>query len=228
MKKLLLALTFAAAMMPVASAVAADLDVPPPPVEELRPAQYDWTGFYVGGWAGATCIDGTLTDNGGPTDWEMSGCGWKGGALAGYNQQFDQWVVGLEGDWGTTTDIATNEEAGGDFAFKMNHIATLRARTGVAIDDTLLFATVGGAWAQGELNGIVSGDPNHMTSNHYGWTWGVGVEQAVTDQLRVKLDYLHTAFGGDHNVTTSCTSVCDVTIHGFDDNEVRLGLIWAF
>jgi outer membrane immunogenic protein len=226
MKKFLYSLAFAAAVLvPSAAALAADLDVPPPPVEDLRPASYDWTGFYVGGWAGATCIDGELTDNVGPTDWEMSGCGWKGGVLGGYNHQFNQWVVGLEGDWGMSTDIATNEELLGDFAFSMNHIATLRARWGVAFDDTLLFLTAGGAWAQGDLDGIIDPDPDHIKGNHWGWSFGGGIEQAVSDHIRVKLDYLFTRFSGDDYIDT-CP--CDVTIHDFDDHEVRLGAIWAF
>ena len=225
MKTLLLSLAFAASVFaPSATALAADLDVPPPPVEELRQASYDWTGFYVGGWAGATCIDGELTDNGGPTDWEMSGCGWKGGLLGGYNHQFDQWVVGLEGDWGMSGDIATNEEAGGDFAFSMDHIATLRGRWGIAFDDTLLFMTAGGAWARGDLDGILAAIPDHIKGNHWGWTVGGGMEHALTEQFRIKLDYLFTRFGGDSYVD----GCCDVTIHDFDDHEVRLGAIWAF
>ena len=65
MKKLLLALAFStAALVPSATVRAADLDVPPPPpVEELRPATYDWTGIYVGAWVGATCVDGELTEH---------------------------------------------------------------------------------------------------------------------------------------------------------------------
>jgi outer membrane immunogenic protein len=226
MKKFLLSLALTTAMVvPAASALAADLDVPPPPpVEELRPASYDWSGFYVGGWVGATCIDGELTDNAGPTLWEMSGCGWKGGLLGGYNHQFEQWVVGLEGDWGMTGDIATNEEAGGDFAFSMDHIATIRARWGYAFDDTLLFLTGGAAWARGDLDGIIAATPDHIKGTHWGWTFGGGMEHAITDQVRIKLDYLYTAFGGD-NYVDGC---CNVTVHDFDDHEVRLGVIWAF
>ncbi|MFT3671722.1 outer membrane protein [Aestuariivirga sp.] len=226
MKKLLLALALStAALLPAASALAADLDVPPPPTEELRQSTYDWTGLYVGAWVGATCIDGTLTDNAGPTDWEMSGCGWKGGALAGYNHQFNNFVLGLEADWGTTGNIATNEEAGGDFAFSMDHIATFRGRWGVAFDDTLLFATGGVAYARGDLDGINgAATPDHIKGDHWGWTVGGGVEHAVTDNLRLRLDYLFTRFKGD-DYTKAC---CDVSVHDFDDHEVRLGAIWAF
>jgi len=226
MKKLLLALALStAALLPAASALAADLDVPPPPTEELRQSTYDWTGLYVGAWVGATCIDGTLTENTPGTDWEMSGCGWKGGALAGYNHQFNNFVLGLEADWGTTGQIATNDEAGGDFAFSMDHIATFRGRWGVAFDDTLLFATGGVAYARGDLDGINgAATPDHIKGDHWGWTVGGGVEHAVTDNLRLRLDYLFTRFKGDDYVE----ACCDVTVHDFDDHEVRLGAIWAF
>jgi outer membrane immunogenic protein len=235
MKKLLLSLAFAASVFaPSATALAADLDVPPPPpVEELRPASYDWTGFYVGGWAGATCIEGILTEHqpGPPAvdvAWENSGCGWKGGVLGGYNHQFNQWVVGIEGDWGMSGSIAENEEivgTGANFAFAMDHIATFRGRWGIAFDDTLLFATGGVAWAKGDVDGINgAANPNHIKGSHWGWTFGGGMEHAITDQFRVKLDYLFTRFNSDDYVE----GCCDLTVEDFDDHEVRLGAIWAF
>ena len=51
MKKHLIRLTVALGMLfPAVSAIAADLDtLPPPPVANLRPAHYDWTGVYAGG-----------------------------------------------------------------------------------------------------------------------------------------------------------------------------------
>lgn len=232
MKKILLALVLSsAALLPAATALAADLDVPPPPTEDLRPATYDWTGIYVGGWVGATCIDGGLTDISATPDtyWEMAGCGFKGGALAGYNHQFNNWVMGVEGDWGTTSIIAANDESGGDFSFAMDHLATLRFRSGIAFDDTLIFATVGGAYAVGDLDGINGAtDPDHIKGHHWGMTFGGGFEHAVTDNFRLRLDYLYTKFKGDNYYSTSCSTTCDVDVHDFDDHEVRLGAIWAF
>lgn len=234
MKKYILAFVLAtAALVPAASSLAADLEPPPPPVEDLRPTNYDWTGFYVGGWVGATCIEGELSDNSVPpaVDWELSGCGAKGGILAGYNHQFENWVVGLEADWGMSNEIATNEEVvatGADFAFTMDHIATLRARFGIALDDTLLFATVGGAWARGDLDAIIAADPDHIKGDHWGWTVGGGVEQVITENIRLKLDYLYTRFSGDNYFDTGCAVTCDVDVNDFDDHEVRVGAIWAF
>ncbi|MCA0433987.1 MAG: outer membrane beta-barrel protein [Proteobacteria bacterium] len=225
MKKLLLALALStAALVPAASVKAADL--PPPPVEDLRPSTYDWTGLYVGGWIGLTCIDGELNDQ--TQDWEMSGCGYKGGALGGYNHQFDKLVLGIEADWGRTGDIATNEEPGGDFAFSMKSLATLRARMGIALDDTLLFVTAGGAWAKGNLDAIDFTDPDNIQETHFGYTIGGGIEQALTENIRVKLDYLYTKFDGANYYSSDCAATCDIDVDDFGDHEVRLGVIWAF
>lgn len=230
MKKFLLRLVLASvAFLPAATAIAADLDMPPPPVEDLRPATYDWTGFYVGGWAGATCIDGELTDNTAAADFEMSGCGWKGGVMGGYNHQFEQWVLGFEADWGMSGDIATNEELTADFAFAMDQIATFRARLGVALDDTLLYATGGVAWAEGDLDGIIAATPDHINGSHWGWSVGGGIEQAMSEHFRVRLEYIYTRFEGDNYFEAVCgLGSCDVDIHDFDDHEVKVGLIFAF
>jgi outer membrane immunogenic protein len=184
---------------------------------------------YVGALVGASCIDGDLTDNGAVAPaigyWENSGCGWKGGALIGYNHQVDDIVFGVEADWARSNYIATNETAGADFQFGFDHEVTFRGRVGWAMDDTLFFVTGGGAWAKGDLDGIIAADPDHIKANHWGWTIGAGVEHAFTDQFRVKLDYLYTQWKGA-NYTDVCP--CDVDIHDFDNHEVRLGLIWAF
>ncbi|MEO6609764.1 MAG: outer membrane beta-barrel protein [Aestuariivirga sp.] len=228
MKKLLLISTVLASFIqPGSIATAADLDPPPPPVDHLRPATYDWSGGYVGGWVGTACIDGTLTDNvPSPVTFENAGCGFKGGVLVGYNHQMDNIVFGIEGDWGMSNSIVTNNEAGADYTYGLDSIATLRGRVGYAMDDTLFFVTAGGAWARGDLNSITSGTADHLKSDHFGWTIGGGIEHAVTDRFRVKLDYLYTILGDGH-YGTPC-GACDVDVHWGTEQEVRLGMIYAF
>jgi outer membrane immunogenic protein len=238
MHKFFMRLAFiSAAFVPAATALAADLDVPPPPppVEELRPATYDWTGAYVGVWGGVTCIDGFLNENvpasPGPPPvpasvrgWEMDGCGGKGGVMAGYLHQFDNFVVGVEGDWGMTGEVARNDTPTADFAFKMNHLVTGRARAGYAFDDTLLYATGGLAWAQGDLDSTTGVGPDHIKKGHMGFVVGGGIEHAVTDMFRVRLEYTYTKFKGA-NYSEAC---CNVDIEDFDDHEIKVGGIIAF
>ena len=105
MKKLWFAAALGLAVVGIAPASAADLaakpyvKAPPPP-----PPIYDWTGFYIGangGWGEShSCVDfvtalGTFA----------SGCGDRSGGVVGgqigYRWQFNQFVVGVEGqgDW---------------------------------------------------------------------------------------------------------------------------------
>lgn len=222
MKKHLLLASFAlSAFLPAASSLAADM----PPVEQLRPATYDWSGAYVGGWVGSTCIDGSVTNVTTSLSYLNAGCGYKGGLLAGYNHQIDNIVFGIEADWGMSGNIVDNNQVGADFKYGMDDIATARFRLGYAMDDTMLFITGGGAWGRGHLTDNVStATPTDLYGNHWGWSVGGGVEHALTDQLRIKMDYLYTKFN-DADYTAACCN-----IHGGpgEDHEVRLGAIWAF
>jgi outer membrane immunogenic protein len=213
------------ALAPISTALAADYDPPPPPTDDLRPSSYDWSGLYVGVWAGVACIDGILTDNTAATSYVNAGCGGKGGVMGGYNYQFDSFVVGLEADWGMSDKIVNNQFGTADYTFALDTIATLRARAGLAFDDTLVFLTAGGAYARGDLDGIVSATPDHIGGDHWGFSLGGGVEHAVTDSFRLRLDYLYTALD-TANYSTPC-GVCNVDIEWDDEHEVRLGAIWA-
>jgi outer membrane immunogenic protein len=225
MHKLFLRLALATvAFVPAASALAADLEVmpPPPPTEELRPATYDWTGGYVGGWVGSICMDGSLDDT--TTKYIAAGCGFKGGALAGYNFQMNSnFVMGIEGDLGMTNDFVKNTDPAADFTMRFDALGTLRARAGYAFDDTLLFVTAGGAWGRGNISAILAAAPKKMKKDQYGWVIGGGMEHAVTDQFRLRLDYLYTNWQSAH-YSQAC---CNVTVKG-GEHEVRVGAIWAF
>jgi outer membrane immunogenic protein len=227
MHKLLLRLALiTAAFVPAASALAADLDVPPPPppVEELRPATYDWTGGYVGALVGSSCEDGEFTYSATGGKFLNAGCGWKGGALAGYNFQIDNVVWGIEGNVETTGNLTRNNQVGADFKHSMPIIGRLNGRVGYAMDDTLLFMTVGGAYAQGLLNDNVTTLNNKLKANHWGWSVGAGIEHAVTDQFRLRLDYLYTHFS-DEKYKTAC---CTIDGGPGDEQEVRIAAIYAF
>ena len=233
MKKYLLLISIAASILvPAATSLAADLDQPlpppPPPVENLRPATYDWSGAYVGLWGGLACIDGKLHDNTTGTDYLNAGCGVKGGGLVGFNHQFDNVVVGLEGDWGMTSDLVKNVDPTADYTFRLDQIATVRGRAGYAMDDTLFFVTAGGAWARGDINGISSAIPNHLKQNEWGWTVGAGVEHAVTDNFRIRVDYLYTHMRDANYKDTCGAGTCDVDIKWGGEHEVRAALIYAF
>ena len=216
------------AFLPLSHALAADIaTLPPPPVVQLRPATYDWSGAYAGVWVGGACLDGTgsLVDRTTPSGpWDNGGCGLKGGGLVGYNHQFNQIVLGVEGDLGTSTTMVRNISPGADFRFNMNYISTLRGRAGWALDDTLFYLTAGGAYAQGELNGIVSPTPSHLKADQFGWSVGGGLEHAVTDRLRLRMEYLYTQFP----TTKYQSACCNVDWNWGGEHEAKIAAIWAF
>jgi outer membrane autotransporter protein len=132
---------------------------PPPPVVEA----INWTGFYIGGFGGATQ---------GTADW-----GWGFGAEVsphiggflfggdiGYNYQFGRYVLGVEGDIaGTNTKGGTacapltvgrflGIPAAESSMFQMtcnakaDWLATATARVGYTWDRALFYVKGGGAW----------------------------------------------------------------------------------
>ncbi|HEY7750243.1 MAG TPA: outer membrane beta-barrel protein [Aestuariivirgaceae bacterium] len=207
-------------MTPLAvGANAADLESPPPLLGQID----DWTGFHIGGWVGAMCLDTTYLPVG-SADPELAGCRVAGGALAGYDMHFDNdMVIGVEGDFGWGGDIASNSLD--DVFYSIDEIATLRARLGLARDDTLIYLTAGGAWAQAELTGTFNGVEGEDTQWHAGWSAGVGMEHMVTANLRFRLEYLYSQLGEEtYDVTCGCTIEA-----GIDNLHIaRAGLIWGF
>jgi opacity protein-like surface antigen len=149
-----------AAVMPV--------KVKAPPRPFIGPT--NWTGFYVGGFAGAAAGRTDIGFVGAPLviagerPWVLGGLG---GIELGYNYQFpNKWVVGVEGDVGAANvhggrtagaadGITTNVATAGTTVFspqvmtiadKTNWMATATARVGYAWDRTLFYVKGGAAF----------------------------------------------------------------------------------
>lgn len=118
-------------------ATAADLIVDPP-AQVVTTSNYDWSGFYAGvmggGGAGVVETPGLWTTTFGPPSFDVSGV--LLGVTAGINQQWDNFVLGLEGDAAWTNIGATDSVAPGNpvVTVAVPALATLRVRGGVAVD----------------------------------------------------------------------------------------------
>lgn len=229
MKKTFLLLAFAVAvLLPMPSALAADLDVPPP---DLRQASFDWSGPYIGVFGAAVAVDGSFDGTcsclATYTDIEHSGIGYAGGILGGWNYQMDSFVFGVEGDWAFGGNVATNDEPTIDTDLSFNNIATVRARAGFAVDNTLLYVTGGLAAVDMEFGGVIT---NHVDDSDwvYGWTVGGGLEHAFTPNFSGRIEYLYVDLeDSDYNLVDGATTL-DAT-QSFDDiHMVRVGLTYNF
>ena len=149
---------------------------------------YNWTGFYFGinggGAFGSSTWDSTGSRN-------VSG-GLVGGTV-GYNYQFGQAVVGVEGDidWtdinGTTTNAcppAARPATPGS--------STVRGRLGYAADRFMPFVTGGAAF--GDIRASTPGFATSSATNT-GWTLGGGLEAALAANWTAKVEYLYVDLG---------------------------------
>jgi outer membrane immunogenic protein len=229
-----------AALLSASSVFATDLDVPPP-IDGLRPATFDWSGPYVGVFGAAVAVDGTFDGtctSGGVacvppaiatyTDIEHSGIGYAGGVLLGWNYQMDSFVMGIEGDWAFGGTVATNDEAGIDTDLSFNNIATLRARAGFALDNTLLYFTGGLAAVDMEF-GAVMASAESDSQWVYGWTAGGGLEHAFSQSLSGRIEYLYVSLDdAEFSMTDTAATTFDATQTFNDIHMVRAGLSYNF
>jgi outer membrane immunogenic protein len=198
---------------------AADLRRPPPEYPTKAPAYraFDWTGFYVGvnagyGWGRSRDDFGAAGIN------RFDVHGPLVGGTVGYNYQFGQAVLGLEGDidWqdvkGNATCIA------GVCQTKSDWLGTVRGRLGYAIDRFLPYVTGGAAFADLKVNvpGIAT-----QSDTRAGWTVGAGAEYAFAPNWSVKAEYLFVDLG-----KFNCPA-CAANVK-FNENVVRAGLNYKF
>jgi opacity protein-like surface antigen len=192
------------------AAWAADL-----PVKALPPTvvPYSWTGFYVGGHSGGAWKSTSFSDPFGAAIFgdKVASPGYAAGGQIGYNWQApgSQWVLGVEADASLIDADGTNTcFAFSGFFLSMNcrvrdsWTGTLTGRVGVATGPggkTLLYAK-GGAAAIHETidiatNALVPPLATSTTFTKWGWTAGVGVEQALTPAWSFKAEYDYLSFG---------------------------------
>jgi outer membrane immunogenic protein len=194
----------ASALATAAPARAADLPppaAPPPraPVAYIPAAPaFTWTGFYIGLNAGYAFGQSDWTSPMGSSGYFDVNGPLAGGTIGG-NYQIGQIVVGAEGDFDWQNVKGTL--VGGNCTLPgavpascrsaSNWVGTFRGRLGYAFDRVLLYATGGGAFAniQASLNSLP-----WASSTELGWSSGVGVEVAMTDNWTAKAEYLAVGF----------------------------------
>ena len=218
------------------NASAADMAIKAP----VYVAPFSWTGFYLGASAGAIGLSSENTYStsapGVPANSDTNrGSGVLAGGTVGYNFQTGQWVIGIEADYSMasaqTGNSANFNGVGGNGIANISNFGTVRGRLGWASDHTLLFITGGVAW--GDVTNTASapifapGCRQGFSGTRTGWTFGGGVEHALTDHFTVKLEALYVDFG-----TKSISSNVSGCNFGYQAKTTaaigRLGLNYKF
>jgi outer membrane immunogenic protein len=219
------------------NASAADMSLPMK--APVYAAPFSWTGFYLGASAGAIGLSSENTYSTsdpfvvGTTDTNR-GSGVLAGGTVGYNFQTGQWVIGIEADYSMasaqTGSSANFNFAGGNGIANISNLGTVRGRLGWASDHTLLYITGGVAWGDVTNTAAVPtrvGCRQGFSGTRTGWTFGGGVEHALTDHFTVKLEALYVDFGSKS--VSSAKSGCTFGYSAKTTAAIgRLGLNYKF
>jgi opacity protein-like surface antigen len=200
---------------------------------------YNWTGAYVGAFAGRTWVEENWRYVGFGSTVDPEAAGYLVGGQAGYNLQFGRVVVGIEGDYGFSNANGGKSCPNGFFftcEAEVDRLAALTGRLGVTWGRALFYAK--GGWAGGEVTAKeflnTGGNPALLAfvtpkaASHWanGWTAGGGMEFALTDRWSAKAEYMHYDLGKDKYVLSNPpVDVADVSTQG---DIVRIGINYHY
>jgi outer membrane autotransporter protein len=206
----------------------------------MVPAEYNWSGFYIGAYLGTDWGSANLVflDDGATTNPRFAG--FVGGGEVGYNYQVGKWVLGLEGDYAWINAHGARPCPIGFFAnceIDMNWLSTATGRIGYAYWDRLLTYVKGGAAiAQDRAAAActlesrsailpVVGCPSQSDSKtKVGWTAGLGAEFGLMRNVSVKSEITYFDLGSDRYTIAGIPT--DIKRNGFISTvgvHVRIG-----
>ena len=177
MKTTICAVTVAC-LAATSAAFAADLPGSPY-YSRPAPTLYNWGGFYAGANLGY--------EWGKVTNTSINPDGVMGGAQLGYNWQSGAFVFGGE----TDIQASAADDTFAPWKFSNPWFGTLRARAGFALNNILVYGTLGLAY--GDLKGEFGGIDESKTE--LGWTGGLGMEVGLTPNWSAKVEYLYMDLG---------------------------------
>ncbi|MBP6011002.1 MAG: porin family protein [Alphaproteobacteria bacterium] len=172
------------------------------------PASADWSGFYIGGSAGAGWRGSELgfvppSTPAGPFATDAQGITY--GAHIGGAYQMGPWVLGLEASLrGGDLDSASSCDVGNSdvCSVEVDHLTVVMARAGWAAGDLLFSVSGGYAEAAFDLARRVSPatlnpNPSFGSFDHKGFEAGAAVEKRLTDNFALGIEYQHIGLRDD-------------------------------
>jgi outer membrane immunogenic protein len=198
-------LLVSAAAVGAQSASAADLPARPAYKAPAQIVSWDWTGPYLGVYAGIAASRSRSHDPTGAIAGviEHTGYGFTGGGTIGYNWQ-TSWnimggavVVGLEGDLGyfDAGRRATDWNTAVAYEHDTTWTGTARGRAGLAVGPNLTYFTGGYAALGLDDNLTVAGVTVSSDKVKSGYALGSGLETMLGGGWTAKSEYMFTDFG---------------------------------
>jgi outer membrane immunogenic protein len=189
-----------------------------------------WNGFYVGLHGGYAWQDVDGIFNSADTPTVLSAIDLNGaivGGQLGYNYQSGQFLLGIEGDASTLANGSDNITGPGTpgaatFGADMNYLASIRGRLGWAINDWLLYGSVGWGFSRFEFteNMPALGFSGKLRLEDEGIVYGGGVEWMLSYGVSLRAEYLRYDLGHSTAVPGNFADVDPGDRIGFDNIDV--------
>jgi outer membrane immunogenic protein len=169
----------------------------------LGGAPVRWDGVYIGGQIGYTNMntDFSNSNTAVPLASTTTNSASYGGFL-GYNIQWDDLVLGIDGGYTRPSSLATTSEGTSlgqtaSSSMKLVDYATLRARAGYAFGQFLPYAFVGGAIARMNYSTTLNSTliANRDNAINGGFTAGLGMDVAILPNVFLRGEWEYIAFG---------------------------------
>lgn len=168
-----------------------------------------WQGRYFGFNIGTSGTGVDVKGTGEHDKFDISGTGFSGGILVGYNFRNGPWVGGIEADFnGAAFEDSKNLTGLGKVTLSSHGYGSLRVRGGYAWDSVLLYATGGIGFTEYNLKSSLGGDEGLIMATP---VVGIGAEFAIDQNWTARAEAL--AFG---------VGSADVKLAG-EKHEVDLG-----
>jgi outer membrane immunogenic protein len=172
------------------------------PSYDATPGFYDftWTGFFIGAHLGGahTEVQATETLLADPEPliqtYAQNGASVVGGVQAGWQKQWEKFVVGVEVGYSALSFDSTTASPileGVTRSVEVRDLLTVMGRLGYADGRWLAYTKAGWASAQVDitLRDTVASDVASAGERASGWTAGVGIDYALTHNLFLGVEY---------------------------------------
>jgi outer membrane immunogenic protein len=186
-----------------ASSPAGAADMTPvgrPATSSYIPAQFFWTGFYIGAGIGGSWGTSSYVDPFTGVSASPSLKGFLVSGISGVNFQINSVVLGAEADFtGPFAKGSVLDSSGNSLQTSVFWTSSVAGRLGMAFDRLLVYGRGGVAFDYDRDTVNLPGGTSAIGSLYrVGWTVGGGVEYAVTDHWtgRLEYDYLRFATKG--------------------------------
>jgi outer membrane immunogenic protein len=193
--------------------------------------EYDWSGVYVGGQAGAAFTEADWSYTGTLDTIKQSQTGFAGGGFVGVQKQWHHAVIGAEVGYlwaGLDQTSASALVADTSLSSSVKNLLVATGKVGYAWENALAYAKGGYATADVDFRTSVTSTGVVTTTSsgrEHGWTAGLGLEYALRPNVIVGVEYdiLHLS-GGDRDQVPTPSGVAGTQVVGA---EVDMQMVLA-